>query len=70
MLGMDSEYSTWKDKLFVIGLSLALIGIILLCVAGLVFVEGSDYHLRDITLAGIILIVAGAVIAVVMDRLD
>ena len=67
---MDSENSTWKDKLFVLGLSLALIGIILLCVAGLIFVEGSDYHLREIIIAGIILIVTGAVIAVAMDRLD
>ena len=69
-MGMDSEYSTWTDKLFIIGLILALIGIILLCVAGLIFVEGIDYHLTEFILAGIILIVTGAVIAVVMDRLD
>jgi glucose uptake protein GlcU len=67
---MCSEYSTWTDRLFVIGLILALFGIILLCVAGLIFVEGVDYHLTDFILAGIILIVIGAVIAVVLDRLD
>ena len=69
-MGMGSEYSTWTDRLFLIGLILALIGIILLCVAGLIFVEGADYHLTDFILAGIILIVTGAVIAVVLERLD
>jgi len=69
-MGMGSEYSTWTDRLFLIGLILALIGIILLCVAGLIFVEGVDYYLTEFTLAGIILIVTGAVIAVVLDRLE
>jgi hypothetical protein len=67
--------SEWSDRLFVIGLILVLIGIALLCIVGLIFVEGPDYYnmhsgtVRNAILAGIIMIVTGAVVVVALDRL-
>jgi hypothetical protein len=72
---MGSEGSEWSDRLFIIGLILVLIGIALLCIVGLIFVVVPDYYnthsgtVRNAILAGIIMIVTGAVVAVALDRL-
>lgn len=72
---MGSEGSEWVDRLFVIGLILVLIGITLLCIVGLIFVESPDYYnthsdtVRNAILAGIIMIVTGAGVVMALDRL-
>ena len=72
---MGSDGSEWSDKLFVIGLILVLIGIVLLCIVGLIFVESPDYFnshfgfVRNYILACIIMIVTGAGIVVALDKL-
>jgi hypothetical protein len=72
---MGSDGSEWSDKLFIIGLILVLIGIVLLCIVGLIFVEGPDYYnthfgtVRNAILAAIIMIVTGAGIVVALNRL-
>ena len=71
---MASEGSEWPDKLLVIGLILILAGIALLCIVGIIFVASSPIYMksdlvRSIVLAAIILIVTGAVMLVVLNRL-
>lgn len=72
---MGSEGSEWSDRLFIIGLILVLIGIALLCIVGVIFVEAPEYYnthsgtVRNAILASIIMIVTGAGIVVALNRL-
>jgi glucose uptake protein GlcU len=67
-----SRDSEWSGKLIVFGLILALIGMVLLLIVGLMFaVYPSNYDndidtMRNMVYAGVILIVIGAGISVVL----